>query len=226
MPHELTVKDGDDYTRLKSLVQVGIESMCEATAAAAEIRDRGLWSLEYESWDQFCQVEFKTSARRMYQKMEAAKVLDLLPPGVGETLNEEQLRALKPAADESPEAAVEILESIEAKGGKITGKAIKEDIALVEDPELPTPNQHLETWANDIGNIIEELEMSVDEPEFYIAKDALGRIKTHAKNLAKAIEACRLTKMCPYCNGRGCTQCNSTGQVNEIIFNARAQVLG
>ena len=124
----MTIKDGKDYDRLKAQVQVGIESMCEATAAAEEIRDRQLWQLEYESWEDFCQGEFQNSARRMYQKMEAAAVIDLLPPGVGETLKESHLRTIKSVAEESPAAAVEILERIESKGVKLTAKSIKAEI--------------------------------------------------------------------------------------------------
>lgn len=220
---ELTVTDGKDYDRLKAQVQVGIESMCEATAAAAEIRDRKLWQLEYESWDDFCQGEFQNSARRMWQKMEAAAVVDMLPPGVGDQLKESHLRTLKNVAEESPEAAVEILERIESKGVKITAKTIKAEIEQVQD--LPSPNENLEGFARDVTSIVDDLESVASEPEYYIARDTLNRIKTHAKNLVSALHSCRLTKTCPYCNGRGCTQCHETGKVNEIIFNLRADVL-
>ena len=225
MPDMLTISDGKDYDRLKAKVQVGIESMIDATKAAAEIRERQLWRLEYESWEDFCQAEFHTSARRMWQKMEAVAVIDLLPPGIGDKLNEEQLRAIKPAAQESPETAVEILETIERKGAKITGKAIKQEIKAQEN-EPPTPNANLEQFAVDVQSVVDDLKSIADQAEYYLAKDALGRISTHANNLVKALRSCKLTRTCPYCGGRGCTQCNNTGMVNETIYNLRADVLG
>ena len=61
----LTRTDGSEYEALKARVQVGMDAMLDACAAAEEIKSRGLYQLEYDSWDDFYQAEFGKSSSHL-----------------------------------------------------------------------------------------------------------------------------------------------------------------
>ena len=211
--------DRTEYEALKAKVQVGFDAMLEGITAAKEIRDRRLWRFEYDSWDDFCRSEFEASGRRMYQQMQAAEVHAMLPAELASQLNESQLRALKPAADDSPGRAVEVIEAV-AETGPVTAKRIKAEIAPPADTGV--------AWSA-IKAAVKSLELIIEEarqdPEgTWIPID---RIKVHLANVTKAVDAAKPSKTCPYCGGKpgGCDICDGLGKVTKTVWRNRRKEL-
>jgi multidrug efflux pump subunit AcrA (membrane-fusion protein) len=207
----------DEYEALKAKVQVGFDAMLEGISAAKKIRDRRLWRFEYDSWDDFCRAELEQSGRRMYQQMQAAEVHALLPAEVAAELNEAQLRALKPAADVSPERAVEVLETV-AESGPVTAKRIQ---AEIKPPETVSW-KGLKAAVGALEQVVAEARAMPDGTWIPI-----DRIRVHLANVTKAIDAAKPAKTCPYCGGKpgGCETCDGLGKVTNAVFKMRRQEL-
>ena len=207
----------DEYEALKAKVQVGFDAMLEGISAAKKIRDRRLWRFEYDSWDDFCRAELEQSGRRMYQQMQAAEVHALLPAEVATELNEAQLRALKPAADVSPERAVEVLETV-AESGPVTAKRIQ---AEIKPPETVSW-KGLKAAVAALEQVVAEARAMPDGTWIPI-----DRIRVHLANVTKAIDAAKPAKTCPYCGGKpgGCETCDGLGKVTNAVFKMRRQEL-
>lgn len=218
MSAELELIDSrDEYEALKAKVQVGFDAMLEGISAAKKIRDRRLWRFEYDSWDDFCRAELEQSGRRMYQQMQAAEVHALLPAEVAAELNEAQLRALKPAADVSPERAVEVLETV-AESGPVTAKRIQ---AEIKPPETVSW-KGLKAAVGALEQVVAEARAMPDGTWIPI-----DRIRVHLANVTKAIDAAKPAKTCPYCGGKpgGCETCDGLGKVTNAVFKMRRQEL-
>lgn len=207
----------DEYEALKAKVQVGFDAMLEGIEAAKKIRDRRLWRFEYDSWDDFCRAELEQSGRRMYQQMQAAEVHALLPAEVASELNEAQLRALKPAADVSPERAVEVIETV-AESGPVTAKRIQ---AEIKPPETVSW-KGLKAAVAALEQVVVEARAMPDGTWIPI-----DRIRVHLANVTKAIDAAKPAKTCPYCGGKpgGCETCEGLGKVTNAVFKMRRQEL-
>ena len=106
------------------------------------------------------------SHRRIYQMLEASKVVAVIGTDRSDQLSEKSLRALKPAADQGEDAAIEVLERIESKGVKITAKSITEEIKQREEPERqkPTPNAMIDSWVRDLKAVSMDLELNAGDP--------------------------------------------------------------
>lgn len=218
MSADLEMMDSrDEYEALKARVQVGFDAMLEGIEAAKKIRDRRLWRFEYDSWDDFCRAELEQSGRRMYQQMQAAEVHALLPPGLAIDMNESQLRALKPAADVSPERAVEVIEAV-AESGPITAKRIQAEIKPAETVSW----KGLKAAVGALMQVVSEARAMPDGT--WIPIDRIG---VHLANVSKALEAAKPSKTCPYCGGKpsGCDSCDGLGKVTNAVFKMRRQEL-
>ena len=56
-------------------------------------------------------------------------------------------------------------------------------------------------------------------------REAQERLALQIRNLCSVMKACKLTATCPYCGGKGCTQCNGIGLVTDTIRKLSPEVL-
>tara|TARA_R110000765_G_scaffold59210_3_gene115402 strand:- start:2369 stop:3040 length:672 start_codon:yes stop_codon:yes gene_type:complete len=219
MPRQTQLSKEDDYEKLKAIVHRGLDAWYEAARAAEEIRERNLWRIEYQNWAEFVQQEFGQSARRIYQFMEAAQVVDMLP---GIELNESQARAL---VGTSQARAENILEKIQQDGGKLTAKRIKDErapVVVVEDPEI-TMSMEIGMCAADVRSAVDFMAKQLNDPNYYMVKKAWPRIRAAYLALCSAMEWGILEHDCPHCASKpgGCKHCNGTGMVNQALIDNR-----
>jgi hypothetical protein len=224
MPRQIQLHKQDDYETLKEAIHYGLDAWYKAAKAADEIRRRNLWKSEYETWAEFVKQEFGQSARRIYQFMEAAKVVDMLP---GTDLNESQARAL---VGSTVEEAENILVTIENSGTKITAKKIKAERGRRADTPVVAATEVVASMADDLDSIVADITIAIagirkcsDDKEYYMVKKAWPRINAARRALASAIEWGKLTHACPLCGAKphGCQHCNGTGLVNDALVDNR-----
>jgi hypothetical protein len=224
MPRQIQLNNTDDYEHLKSIIHQGLDAWYEAARAAEEIRARKLWREEYETWAEFVLQEFGQSARRIYQFMEAAKVVDMLP---GVELNESQARAL---TGTTVVQAENILEKIDRDGGKLTAKRIKEERKPppdeADEPEI-TMGMEIGMCEADVRSAVDFMAKQLKDPKYYMVKKAWPRIRAAYLALTSAMAWGILEHDCPHCGAKpgGCQHCNGTGQVNQALIDNRDERL-
>jgi hypothetical protein len=136
----LTIQETADFERLNALAKGGWKTFLEVGAALVEVRDRGLFRANYQSFSDYCKLELGCSKAYAYSLMGSAEVhkqLSAIADFKIIPVNEAQCRALLPvAADKRPEVLKKAV--VMAGEGPLTAKIVRE--AAVEFTTKPSKN--------------------------------------------------------------------------------------
>jgi hypothetical protein len=126
-PHEERALD-----ELEQIIARGLGTFVAVGHALIEIQSRRLYlKAGYRSFASYVSERWDLSETHAYRQIEAAKVIDMLSPIGGTSLpaNEAQARELFPLAGD-PEAVRTVwTETVEATGGRVTARAIRQRVA-------------------------------------------------------------------------------------------------
>lgn len=151
--NKLSKEESARFEALQEAIRKGFASFVEVGSALVEISDKRLYREKYSTFDQYCEAEWKMTARHAYRMCQAAEVVKALPEKCDQLVaNESSARALAKV----PEAKrAEVIEKAAAKG-KVTAKAIKEAAKPAEPvkPAKVTQDDPIEVSAS----------LSFDEP--------------------------------------------------------------
>ena len=131
-------QDRLDWFKHVGVIQRGKKQIVEFHHSLTEIRDRRLWRMKYESWDQFCRFEMAYGERHANRVIAGAKLLIALPapekaengprgpkrPSKGSKTKiptspdtERQARELARLGDDSETQSEAFSEAVDAAGG-------------------------------------------------------------------------------------------------------------
>jgi len=125
-------------------------SFIHVAQALADIKaEKQYKTAGFETFEDYCQERWQFSAKRGYQLIEAAEVVEnvnhgrhsaIMPPD-----NERQTRAVAEASDDPQEQGKIWEEAVKATDGKPTAKAVKEAAAKVKAEADPVPEREATT---------------------------------------------------------------------------------
>ncbi len=112
----------------EAAISRGMDTFIEVGSALAEIRDRKLYRLGWETFEAYCQERWGLARRTAYNMIESADAVCAIAhiPNVPAIANEAQAREVAAIIKtDGPERAAEILTEV-AEDGPVTAKAIRE----------------------------------------------------------------------------------------------------
>lgn len=153
------------FVELKNVVKQTAGAFVRCGEALAEIRDRKLYRVQYETFEQFVEKEYNWTRQRAYQMIDAAKTVKTLPPKMSTRVDtEKKARALAKVPEENRKSVVQSAIS----SGKVTVNSLKKaaekstEISRLDKTGYPIPTNLISDW---------------DEAD-EIAKNLLGKISS------------------------------------------------
>lgn len=134
----ISLTESARLVELEEVIEKGIGTFIKVGEALSEIRDKRLYRVGFETFEEYCRVEWEMSKAYAFRAIAGAEVVKNLSP-MGDTLprNERQARPLAtlPAA-EQPKAWTKAVES--ANGAQPTAKQVE---TAVEEVKAETPKR-------------------------------------------------------------------------------------
>lgn len=227
-----------EYAELKGVIRSGLQGSFDAGVALLKIRDKKLYKVEFATFDEFCNSEFKMARSRAYQLINAAKVKALLPANLSTIVdNEGQARALAAVAADQQEA---VLAQV-AEAGPVTAAAITEAAQSVAVAP-PAPKKHLdktgypipeailpewgraaafESTLREISKIKSIIEKATEDKDPIFGEVGNAAI-AHLKNAYSDLTCVIPHAVCTSCQGRipdKCTLCLRRGFISKFRYS-------
>lgn len=133
---QLDAAEAAQLTRFEERIQEGLASFIEVGEALSAIRERRLYRATHGTFEEYCRVKWGMSRVQAHRLIVSAETVEALPIGNREHITTE-FQARELAAVPAPDRAAVVEKAIQATGGKITAKAIRE-AAKPEEPEVVT----------------------------------------------------------------------------------------
>lgn len=223
------------FEELKRIVRSGLQTAFEVGAALLEIRESKLYRQEFDTFEEFCESEFKIVRQRAYQLIKAVEVKKSLPAAAADVVtNARQAAALASVPEEKrAEVITEVAES-----GSVTAKRISEAASKKAKPDkiieldktgYPIPESVLDDWReaetftetlHALSRIKCRIEKGLNDKELAFAEvgnSALAMLK----NAYGELKAVLPYAVCTTCQGRGrssCTFCKKRGFISEFAY--------
>lgn len=121
---ELIKEEREILQKHETTIKKGLNTFVEVGQALLEIRDKKLYRIEYNTFEEYCKQKWQISRRRSYQLIEASLVIENVNPGTQMPKNEKEIRPLTSLEPEIQNAAWQ--ETIEKHGENITAKKVEE----------------------------------------------------------------------------------------------------
>lgn len=168
--NELTTSEAFKLIKLEKVILKGARSFVAVGNALATIRDERLYRDEHDTFESYCLAVWGWSRQRGYQMIQAAEVVEALPPTFQkEVLDERDARALS-GLDRGDQQ--QVIREAKTDGVSITEKAktfsespvnIDRNVSTVVDISLSKPAE------NKLVKRILELESELDSAQARIA---------------------------------------------------------
>lgn len=121
----LDLTDRNDLQYHEQVIEKGVKTFLQVGESLAVIRDRRLYRESYGTFEEYLDKRWDLKRARAYQLINAADVLKALP-GEMSTIVDTESKARELAKVE-PEKRAEVVEkAVEATGGKLTAKSLRE----------------------------------------------------------------------------------------------------
>jgi hypothetical protein len=136
---KLTIREKARQKRRKQLIDTVQRASLECANALTELLDGEYWKDTHTSWIEFCKETFQFSKTRMYQLMDATRVISELPEGLRPLItNERQARVL---SDVSESQRIKIINRAKQqdRGTGITAELLKAARDFIVRPNVTTP---------------------------------------------------------------------------------------
>jgi hypothetical protein len=240
---KLTPPALDRYTRLKKIIRDGRQTFIQVGLAIAEVKERKLYTQEYETFEEFCEKEYGWTARHCHGLAGAALAVKSLPPALGTTVP--SVNAAKALAKVPPPKRTEVVKGIVASGKPVTERTIK---AASPPPKAPKakpqrpvdasglyiPENLLPLWerrqvvqsrmslASELRVILRKDEADGD-PIF--AQMSFNSALAHLDQLYADLASTKPNYVCPVCGGNevvaeSCTLCHGVGLLSDFYWKA------
>tara|TARA_R110001606_G_C15340839_1_gene646552 strand:- start:804 stop:1682 length:879 start_codon:yes stop_codon:yes gene_type:complete len=121
---ELKTNEKQELQKHETTIKKGLNTFVEVGQALLEIRDKKLYRIEYNTFEEYCKQKWQISRRRSYQLIEASLVIENVNPGTQMPKNEKEIRPLTSLEPEIQNAVWQ--ETIEKHGENITAKKVQE----------------------------------------------------------------------------------------------------
>lgn len=239
---QLSEIEAKRYEKLKAKVHRWMEDRFAVGDALGEILNRRLYTLEYSTFEAFCETEYGIKKSRAYQLIEAAEVKAGLQGStmVDKVTNERQARALAAVPEEDRAKVVEEA----SKTGKVTSKTITEAATRTAEPKTekpiktihldktgyPIPDSILEDWQRaegysevlqDISRIKCQLEDGLTEGDFVLFAELTNNTVANIKNVYADLSTVLPYAVCSTCQGhqrQKCTLCRGRGFLSKFRY--------
>jgi hypothetical protein len=129
-PRKLTGGEKAHLKALEKRIEHGLMTFREVGEALLEIRDKRLYRMDFDTFEQYCRARWDLDRGRAYQIMGAAEVVGALPPGKAPA-NEAQARELVPVFAQDPELAKRVWAEVSKGNEPITAPRIREAVRAV-----------------------------------------------------------------------------------------------
>ena len=143
MKNQLSTQEQADLTKLEKVVAAGQQTFVEVGLALSEIRERKLYRLDFNTFEEYCQNRWHWTRRRVSQLIIASAVVQGLPENLGTTVPNEGTAREIARLPESGRAGV--VESIVASGKRVTSAEVKKHLPppparqVADRAEVSTP---------------------------------------------------------------------------------------
>jgi hypothetical protein len=129
----ITIEESKRLIALEGVIQTSLGTFMEVGNALAEIRDRRLYRIEHQTFEDYCREKWGMNRAYANHLVRASDAVKSLPPEMATIVaTESQARELAKVEPEHREQVVAA--AVEATGGKITAAAIKEAAKVIEAP--------------------------------------------------------------------------------------------
>lgn len=245
--HKLSAAEQTRFFELKDIIRENLIACFDVGAALLEIRNSKLYRQDFDTFEEFCQVQYKIGKSSAYRLIEASEVRAKLEPEQAELVtNESQARAL---ANVPPEKREEVLAKA-AANGPVTAASIEQAAKPPPKPKkpvdpieldrtgFPIPAKLLPFWhrASEVQGLLtsisrirtalrgaQEQDDPLWRPVSGKGKDASwSRLQSNLDNAYATIGLAMPYAVCPTCQGHltdRCASCQERGFVSEFWYN-------
>lgn len=121
------------FEELEQVIERGKRVFVEVGQALLRIRDERLYLKKgYTNFDTYCRERWGWSQPYAHRQIEAAKVVEAMPIGIGPPSNEAQARELVPLMREAPDELATTWQQLrEEHGDKLTAEKVREAVQVV-----------------------------------------------------------------------------------------------
>ena len=121
---ELKTNEKQELQKHETTIKKGLNTFVEVGQALLEIRDKKLYRIEYNTFEQYCQDKWHFTRMRVSQLINASVVIQNVNNCLQKPTTESQVRPLTPLEPEIQNAVWQ--ETIEKHGENITAKKVQE----------------------------------------------------------------------------------------------------
>jgi hypothetical protein len=121
---ELIKEEREILQKHETTIKKGLNTFVEVGQALLEIRDKKLYRIEYNTFEEYCKQKWQISRPRSYQLIEASLAIENVYPGIQMPKNEKEVRPLTSLEPEVQNAVWQ--ETVEKHGENITAKKVQE----------------------------------------------------------------------------------------------------
>jgi hypothetical protein len=166
----LSAQDQADYQELDTVVREGMGAFIRVGEALLVIRERNLWAVEFDSWDDYCLARLDRTGRRSNQMIaasHAARVIEsagAIPPS-----NENQVRSIAGKSDQ--DIANTWQSAVDAYGSSPTGEQVANTSERLEesppgdDDDSPDETVRRLVYGSKLSPIIQKMTTGELSPE-------------------------------------------------------------
>jgi len=126
---KLSAQEQYDFQRHEKTITENVKTFIEVGTALADIRDRKLYRLNFDTFEDYCRERWGWERRHAYRMIEAAEITEMCP--TGHIQSERQARELVPLKHD-PEAIKAVVgavvENAKATGATVTSQDIKKAV--------------------------------------------------------------------------------------------------
>lgn len=240
MSQLLSPKEIKDLSVLEGIIKQSQGSAWAFIAAVRQIKERKLYRMKYDSWEDYCVKRWNWTADRMRQLENASVVLQRLAeknPTIGrEITNERQLRELAKVPEEQ---RVEVVKAV-AKRGKVTASAIAKEAEKSKPLELDAVGRHItgqkliEFWLRNgevqqmlttLSSIKGNLKRAQEDQDPMYAQVNFSSVLGDLEKVWTGVKSAKAYAVCPVCQGRpevqpdgNCRLCKGKGLISEHLW--------
>jgi hypothetical protein len=233
MPN-ITRKEASRLDVCERKIERAIKNFTEAGEALSIIRVDKLYRSEYPSFDAYCKERWGFTRQRANQLIGAVGQTKELP----NLSNESAAREFSKYDDDTRKVIKTTLLDKETVSAGDIKKVVKERTEFYNVVTDGTGDPVTEAWFMDVlataislSEITKFIKQALtrfdDDGEWnhYFQGSRKQEFRTLANNMVNVIKWAMPHKVCPYCSGKGCDNCQQSGWVNKDTYDATAREL-
>jgi hypothetical protein len=243
-----TPENREKFAKLVASALRNIEALEAFTRAVSQIKVECLWTLEYETWEDFCEKALGFTKRRVDQQLTACRIMgelksdEKLSQWIGGKnfslpqpilTNESQLAALKDVPHQERDRVLQCARQT----GRLTASTIKQAAKhLSSDAEvarqgareslsMPIPPHVRETIeaGTSFAKAARHLRSAAGLLRGLISHDQGDGLDVtwpeKLSNFAETIAEMQPYSECPSCEGQGCKECGKRGWITKAAYS-------